>query len=297
MTGVLRRGLGSPGGRGSPAWPGFHMDLLALPIALARASLRGRCRECAPPPLPYARRHARRGPSTRASGPVSGASLLLFRSVRVTPGREREGKLRLVGETRAWPTAERGDRIPDALPRPRLVEEGEAIHASRRRARRGPQERAERACAPPAAGAEEAEIEVRILAAGKGRDSERTHAAPGKRQQRGRAAQSFARHDNERLSAGRRADRRKLGLREGLVRRGAVDRFQLGPVPMRLRERDEDVDACDPGLDGGGRHARRERRKERFGGGQWVVLRGGRKRRSRKTLNDRFLGETSATRA
>src|SRR5271157_4113320 len=108
--------LGSPGGRGSPAWPGFHMDWPALPIALARASLRGRCRECAPPR--FVTRGDMRDGAHRLEllGQFPELLLLLFRSVRVTPGREREGKLRLVGETRAWPTAERGDRIPDALP-------------------------------------------------------------------------------------------------------------------------------------------------------------------------------------
>ena len=180
----------------------FGRDRPALPAARARASLRMKVSSIRAASASL--RAATCGQAPIAAS-VWAVSRSFFRSLlrvsRVTPGREREGKLRLVGEARAWPTAERGDRIPDALPRSRLVEEGEAIHASRRRARRGPQERAERACAPPAAGAEEAEIEVGVLAAGELDDTERTATAPNKRQQGQRRAARIARHDDERLSA------------------------------------------------------------------------------------------------
>jgi hypothetical protein len=61
---------------------------------------------------------------------------------------------------------------------------------------------------------------------------------PGERQQDGRSAGRVARHDDERLDAGRRPNSREPGLGEGegLVGRSAGDRLQFKPVPARFGE-------------------------------------------------------------
>ena len=162
------------------------------------------------------------------------------RSLRVSsvaPGFEGEGQLGLVAEARARPSAERGERIDAALPIARLIDERIEIDSRFRLTR--PRRRAGLR-APPRSMPRPGRNRPRLKLACLPPMNSTTPSRPRLRRAKGMSARGaplvFARHDDERRGAARGADGLKpsVGECEGLIGRGAGDRFELVPVAPRF---------------------------------------------------------------